>query len=238
MVRGSLGVKEDENEVDEKGKGNLGQESVETALLSMPLQQQNSSVCALTSFLICRSTDEWLQLQASIPQGQEFHGDGVWHTGTEHPAKSSCHLCRGCHANLIFFPFLSFCCPPGAEQAVIDFWVLSAMGTLSQEAGGQTKLLFQAVPEQGPVALWPIKRCEWLQSVAMMNGQLCMVEQIDHCISRHNSLISAERAVHFCAHGRDTIIPTDNIPVLWPGLLITLRCCCLSGSGGEASFGV
>lgn len=61
-----------ENGVDEKGKENLGQESVETALLSLVLQRQNSSVCALTSFLICRSTDEWLQLQVSLPQGQEF----------------------------------------------------------------------------------------------------------------------------------------------------------------------
>lgn len=50
-----------------------------------------------------------------------------------------------------FFP----CCLSAApwSMAGCDFWVLSATGTLSQEPGGEGKLLFQAVAEQGPVAL-------------------------------------------------------------------------------------
>lgn len=63
---------------NEKGKGNLGQESVETALLSLLFQQQNSPVRALISFLICRSRDERVQLQVSIPQGQEGWDVSVW----------------------------------------------------------------------------------------------------------------------------------------------------------------
>lgn len=53
-----------------KAKG-IWARRVEAALLSLLLQLPNSSVCALTSCLICRSTDEWVQLQVSIPQGQE-----------------------------------------------------------------------------------------------------------------------------------------------------------------------
>ena len=46
-----------------------------------------------------------------------------------------------------------------------------------------------------------------------MNGRLNVMEQIDHSITKHNLLISGWRAIHYCAHCRDTGVPRDNLSV-------------------------
>lgn len=80
------------------------------------------------------------------------------------PASSACHLCRRCHGKFnFFFSFFFFFLLPPWSRAGCDFWVLSTTGMLIQEAGGEDKPLFQAAPEQGPVAV--------LQSLLLHWGQ-------------------------------------------------------------------
>lgn len=45
-----------------------------------------------------------------------------------------------------------------------------------------------------------------------MNGQLNVLQQIDHCITKHNLLISGGTTIHYSAYHRDTGIPGDNVP--------------------------
>lgn len=56
----------------------------------------------------------------------------------------------------------------------------------------------------------------------MMNGQLNVMEQIDHCITDHNLFISAKRAIHYPACHTVHVITRDKKPeASQPGPLIT-----------------
>lgn len=50
------------------------------------------------------------------------------------------------------------------------------------------------------------------QQVWMMNGQLNVMEQIDHCITDHNLFISAKRAIHYPACHTAHVIARDKSP--------------------------
>lgn len=152
------------------------------------------------------STTEAQEVGWAIPRGQE-QAEGtllallaVW--------------CRRCRGNLVFFsPFSA-----SWNRAGCDFWMLDAGGTLSQEVGGEGKARFRGVPQRGAAcggfcSVGANKAAvSGYQQVPVMNGRLRMMEQMDHCITRHNLLISAKRAIHYRAHHRDTVIPADNGP--------------------------
>lgn len=82
----------------------------------------------------------------------------------------------------------------------------------------------------------------------VMDGRLHVMERIDHCITRHNLLISAKRAIHYRAHHRDTVIPADNVPSALAWASITLTCrhlekgvekqLALLNTGIKAAFGL
>lgn len=202
-------------EVDEKGKGNLGQERGNSFAVATLSQQQSSSALRLA----CRSMGQWVLLQASTTEAQE----GVWAGprdsmpvgyGQERAEGTLPTLlaiwCRRYHGNLVFFSPFSV----SRNRAGCDFWMLHAGG--GQEVGGEGRPRFQGFQGaacRGSSSVGANKAAvSSYQPVPMMNGRLPMMEQIDHRITCHNLLISAKRAIHYCAHHRDTVIPADNFP--------------------------
>lgn len=182
--------------------------------------------------LLQMSTTEAQEAAGPVPAGSMAVGDG--RSRQRAPCRSSCHSVQEMPWELgLFSPFsLSW------NRAGCDFWMLAAGGTLSQEVGGEEKPCFwQRGSGELPAGALGANRMAMsgYQQVALMNGQLHMMGQIDHCITRHNLLISAKRAIHYRAHHRDTVIPTDNIPDVLarasyhPNMLLSCR------RGGEAA---
>lgn len=118
---------------------------------------------------------------------------------------------------MVIFPPFSFSCPPGRQQAMIPrYWRDPEAGDCTRE---ETPFLGcssvgtwgAACRASGSVGASKAAASSW-SLVPVMDGQPHVMEQIDHHITRHDLLISAKRAIHYRAHHRDAVIPTDNIP--------------------------
>lgn len=110
-----------------------------------------------------------------------------------------------------FPPFLS----PGTERAVISGCSMLE-GPSARRSGKRGNpgfgLFLRGVACRGSCSVGASKAAvSGYQQVPVINGWLHMMEQIDHCITRHNLLISTKRAIHYRAHHRDTVIPADNV---------------------------